>query len=130
APEFRNHAYEDSPLPIAEGQTISQPFIVGLMLGALRLEPSDIVLEIGTGSGYQTALLAELAAHVFSIERHAALAHDAKEVLTRLGYQNVTLLLGDGSQGLSAHAPYNSIVVAAGAPRVPPTLLSQLRLGG
>jgi protein-L-isoaspartate(D-aspartate) O-methyltransferase len=130
AQEFREQAYEDSPLPIAEGQTISQPFIVALMLEALALRPEHRVLEVGTGSGYQTALLAELAAEVFSIERHAPLAHDAKEILTQLGYDNVTLLLGDGSQGLAAHAPYDAIVVAAAAPQIPRSLLDQLRPDG
>jgi protein-L-isoaspartate(D-aspartate) O-methyltransferase len=127
APQFRGQAYDDAPLPIAEGQTISQPFIVALMLEALALRPEYTVLEIGTGSGYQTALLAELAAHVFTVERHAALAHDAKEMLTQLGYSNVAVLLGDGTQGLAAHAPYDAIVVSAGAPQIPPRLLSQLR---
>jgi protein-L-isoaspartate(D-aspartate) O-methyltransferase len=130
APEFQDRAYDDSPLPIAEGQTISQPFIVALMLQALALQPEYCVLEIGTGSGYQTALLAELAAHVFTIERHAALAHNAKEILAQFGYNNVTLLLGDGSQGLAVHAPYDAIVVAAGAPQIPRSLLQQLREGG
>ena len=130
APEFQDRAYEDSPLPIAEGQTISQPLIVALMLEALALRPEHTVLEIGTGSGYQTAVLAELTNHVFTIERHAALAHDAKEVLTRIGYSNVTVLLGDGSQGLVAHAPYDAIAVAAGAPQIPRPLFHQLRQGG
>ena len=130
APELREQAYEDTPLPLAEGQTISQPYIVALMLEALHLQPDHTVLEIGTGSGYQTALLAELAARVFSIERHAVLARQAKEVLTRLGYDNVTLLLGDGSQGLPATAPYDAIIVAAAAPGIPPPLFEQLREGG
>jgi protein-L-isoaspartate(D-aspartate) O-methyltransferase len=130
APELREQAYEDTPLPLAEGQTISQPYIVALMLEALQLQPDHTVLEIGTGSGYQTALLAELAARVFSIERHAVLARQAKEVLTRLGYENVTLLLGDGSQGLPATAPYDAIIVAAAAPGIPPPLFEQLREGG
>jgi protein-L-isoaspartate(D-aspartate) O-methyltransferase len=130
APEFQDRAYDDSPLPIAEGQTISQPFIVALMLEALALQPTHSVLEIGTGSGYETALLAELAAHVFTIERHAALAHNAKEILAQLGYNNVILMLGDGSQGLAVHAPYDAIVVAAGAPHIPHSLLKQLREGG
>lgn len=129
-PEFRAQAYDDSPLPIAEGQTISQPFIVALMLEALALRPEHKVLEIGTGSGYQTALLAELVHHVFTIDRHAALVHDAKEILTQLGYGNVTVLLGDGSQGLKTYAPYDAIIVAAGAPQIPRTLYQQLREGG
>ena len=130
APEFRALAYDDCPLPIAEGQTISQPFIVALMLEALALHPEHTVLEIGSGSGYQTALLSELTTQVFTIERHAALAHVAKEVLTRLGYTNATVFLGDGSQGLAAHAPYHAIAVAAGAPQVPRSLFQQLRVGG
>jgi len=130
ASEFHAQAYDDMPLPLAEGQTISQPFIVALMLEALRIEPNDTVLEIGTGSGYQTALLAELAARVISIERHSALAHDAKQALTRLGYGNVTLLLGDGSQGCPTYAPYDAIVVAAAAPEIPPALFDQLQEGG
>jgi protein-L-isoaspartate(D-aspartate) O-methyltransferase len=130
APEFRAQAYDDCPLPIAEGQTISQPFIVALMLEALALRPEHTVLEIGTGSGYQTALLAELTTRVFTIERHAALAHDAKEVLTQFGYNNVTVLLGDGSQGLADHSPYDAIAVTAGAPQIPRPLFQQLRIGG
>jgi protein-L-isoaspartate(D-aspartate) O-methyltransferase len=130
APDFRSQAYEDSPLPIAEGQTISQPFIVALMLESLALQPEHKVLEIGTGSGYQTALLSELVNHVFTIDRHSALVHDAKEILTQLGYSNVTVFLGDGSQGLPTFAPYDAIVVAAGAPQIPSTLLQQLRDGG
>jgi protein-L-isoaspartate(D-aspartate) O-methyltransferase len=130
APELREQAYEDTPLPLAEGQTISQPYIVALMLEALQLQPDHTVLEIGTGSGYQSALLAELAARVFSIERHAVLARQAKEVLTRLGYDNITILLGDGSQGLPATAPYDAIIVAAAAPGIPPPLFEQLREGG
>jgi protein-L-isoaspartate(D-aspartate) O-methyltransferase len=128
--ELRSQAYEDSPLPIAEGQTISQPFIVALMLEALALRPEYTLLEIGTGSGYQTALLAELVNHVFTIDRHAALVHHAKEMLTQLGYSNVTVLLGDGSQGLAPYAPYDAIIVAAGAPQIPQTLYHQLREGG
>ena len=123
-------AYEDGPLPIGEGQTISQPYIVALMVEAAQIMPADRVLEVGTGSGYQTALLAELAASVISIERHAALAHDAKQALTRLGYRNVVLLLGDGSQGVPAYAPYDDIVVAAAAPEIPPALFDQLQEGG
>lgn len=130
SPEFREHAYEDAPLPIGEGQTISQPYIVALMLDALHLQPQHTVLEIGTGSGYQTALLAELVARVFSIERHAALARCAKQVLTQFGYDNIVLLLGDGSQGLPAPAPYDAIVVSAAAPDIPRPLFDQLREGG
>jgi len=130
SPEFRDHAYEDAPLPIGEGQTISQPYMVALMLDALRLQPHHTVLEIGTGSGYQTAILAELVTRVFSIERHAALARCARQVLTQLGYVNVVQLLGDGTQGLPATAPYDAIVVSAAAPDLPRPLFEQLRDGG
>ncbi len=127
---YRDQAYEDHPLPIAQGQTISQPYIVALMLEELSLKPEDKVLEVGTGSGYVTALLAELAAEVFSIERHAALAEEARATLARLGYANVQLFVGDGSQGLPEHAPYDAILVSAAALRLPPALVAQLAEGG
>ncbi len=127
---YRDQAYEDHPVPIAEGQTISQPYIVALMLEALALKPADRVLEVGTGSGYVTALLAELAAEVFSVERHAALAAAARELLARLGYTNVNVIVGDGSRGLLEYAPYNAIMVSAAAPELPPALLAQLAEGG
>jgi len=131
APErYRDQAYEDHPLPIGEGQTISQPYIVAIMLEALRLMPMDRVLEVGTGSGYVTALLAELAAEVISIERHAALADEARELLARFGYQNVKVVPGDGSMGFPEAAPYDAITVAAAAPQVPNSLLEQLAEGG
>src|ERR1700735_2254308 len=98
--EFRDQVYEDHPIPIGEGQTVSQPYIVAIMLQALALNPSDTVLEIGTGSGYQTALLVELTGEVYSVERHASLAHIAESTLGRLGYTNVEVVLGDGSNGL------------------------------
>jgi protein-L-isoaspartate(D-aspartate) O-methyltransferase len=129
-PTFRDRAYEDHPLPIGQGQTISQPYIVALMLEALALTPRDRVLEVGTGSGYVTALLAELTAEVFSVERHAALADEAREVLARLGYAKVKVMAGDGSQGLPPAAPYDAILVSAAAYQVPPVLLAQLRDGG
>jgi protein-L-isoaspartate(D-aspartate) O-methyltransferase len=128
--QYRAQAYEDHPLPIAEAQTISQPYIVALMLEALALKPTDNVLEVGTGSGYATALLAELAAHVVSIERHAVLADAAKELLSRLGYTNVKVTVGDGSQGFLANAPYDAILVSAAAATVPPTLVAQIADGG
>jgi protein-L-isoaspartate(D-aspartate) O-methyltransferase len=128
--EFRDQAYEDHPIPIAEGQTVSQPFIVALMLQAAALDSSDTVLEIGTGSGYETALLCELSRQVYSVERHAALALAAEAVLTRLGYTNVTVSVGDGSQGLPQLAPFDAIVVSAAAPQIPPPLFDQLREGG
>jgi protein-L-isoaspartate(D-aspartate) O-methyltransferase len=131
APEqYRDQAYEDHPLPIGEGQTISQPYIVALMLEALALTPADRVLEVGTGSGYVTALLAEIVAQVFSVERHAALADAARDLLVRLGYTNVTVIVGDGSQGFAEAAPYNAIIVSAAAPEVPRALVTQLAEGG
>jgi len=127
--EFRDQAYEDHPIPIAEGQTVSQPFIVALMLQAAGIGQSDTVLEIGTGSGYETAILCELSRQVYSVERHASLAHGAEAVLSRLGYTNVTISVGDGSLGLPEHAPFDSIVVSAAAPQIPPPLFEQLREG-
>ncbi len=127
---YRDQAYEDHPLPIGQGQTISQPYIVALMLEALAVKPDDKVLEVGTGSGYVTALLAELAAEVFSIERHARLAEEARAILARLGYRNVRPFVGDGSQGLPEHAPYDAILVSAAALKLPPALVAQLAEGG
>jgi protein-L-isoaspartate(D-aspartate) O-methyltransferase len=130
AEPYRDRAYDDNPLPIGEDQTISQPYIVALMLELLDLSPENTVLEVGTGSGYQTALLAELSRHVYSIERHPALANEARAVLSRMGYQNVTLEVGDGSQGLPAYAPFDRIVVSAAAPKIPQALFDQLQEGG
>jgi len=127
---YRESAYEDHPLPIGDGQTISQPYIVAIMLEALELKPTDKVLEVGTGSGYVTALLAELTAQVYSIERHPALAAEAQRVLTTLGYTNVEIVIGDGTAGLPAHAPYDAIIVSAATSELPPALISQLREGG
>ena len=126
----RGEAYEDHPLPIGDGQTISQPYVVALMLESLQLTPGDKVLEVGTGSGYVTALLAELAQQVFSIERHPALARSAREVLASLGYANVQVFTGDGTLGLPASAPFDAILVSAAAPDLPRALLSQLRESG
>jgi protein-L-isoaspartate(D-aspartate) O-methyltransferase len=128
--DYRHQVYEDHPIPIGEGQTLSQPYIVAVMLEALKLDPSDAVLEIGTGSGYQTALLSELTRKVYSIERHASLARAAQATLARLGYSNVEVLLGDGSHGLPERAPFDAIVVSAAAPQIPPPLFEQLREGG
>jgi protein-L-isoaspartate(D-aspartate) O-methyltransferase len=128
--QYRNQAYEDHPLPIGEEQTISQPYIVAIMLEALALKPESRVLEIGTGSGYATALLAELTAQVFSVERHAGLANQARALLTRLGYKNVKVIAGDGSKGLSESAPYDAILVSAAAPELPRALLDQLAESG
>jgi len=129
-PRYRDQAYEDHPLPINAGQTVSQPYIVALMLEILRLEPSSKVLEIGTGSGYQTAILAEICAHVYSVERHPQLAYEAQETLSRLGFTNLTLRVGDGGQGLPEYAPFDAIVVSAAAKQIPVPLFAQLREGG
>jgi protein-L-isoaspartate(D-aspartate) O-methyltransferase len=126
----RDQAYEDHPLPIGEGQTISQPYIVALMLQVLTLAPTDRVLEVGTGSGYLTALLAELVAQVVSVERHAVLADSARVVLARMGYCNARVIVGDGSLGYPEAAPYDAIIVSAAAPEVPSALLAQLGEGG
>jgi protein-L-isoaspartate(D-aspartate) O-methyltransferase len=127
---YRAQAYEDHPLPIGDNQTISQPYIVAIMLEYLQLKPTDKVLEVGTGSGYVTALLAELAAQVFSIERHPALAESAREVLAALGYASAQVLTGDGTLGLPAIAPFDAIIVSAAASEPPPTLIAQLREQG
>ncbi|MGE5052687.1 MAG: protein-L-isoaspartate(D-aspartate) O-methyltransferase [Acidobacteriota bacterium] len=127
---YRDQAYEDHPLPIGEGQTISQPYIVAIMLEALSLMPSDRVLEVGTGSGYVTALLAQLTAEVIAIERSPALADSASAVLSRLGYRNVSVEVGDGSRGFAAAAPYDAIIVSAAAPQLPHELMEQLAEGG
>jgi protein-L-isoaspartate(D-aspartate) O-methyltransferase len=126
----RDRAYEDHPLPIGEGQTISQPYVVALMLESLQLTAADTVLEVGTGSGYATALLAELTANVFSIERHASLAANARAVLASLVYTNVRVFTGDGTLGLPDHASFDAILVSAASFDVPPALLSQLREAG
>src|SRR3989475_117532 len=125
-----DRAYEDSALPIGEKQTISQPYIVALMTQALALRPTDKVLEIGTGSGYQTAILAELAERVYSIERVKSLALQARERLDRMGCRNVAIRIGDGPYGWGDAAPFDAILVAAGSPSVPPLLVEQLREGG
>ena len=131
APErYRSQAYEDHPLPIAQGQTISQPYIVAIMLEALRLAPTDRVLEVGTGSGYVTALLSEMTAEVVSIERHAALADAARDLLRCLGYTNARVITGDGSRGFPESAPYDAIMVSAAAAQLPPQLVEQLAEGG
>ena len=127
---LRSEAFEDHPVSIGHGQTISQPYIVGYMSEALRLEPSHRVLEIGAGCGYQTAVLAELAAEVFSIEVIPELADRARTTLADLGYTNIHIRAGDGYQGWSEHAPYDRIVGAAAAEAVPQVLLDQLKDGG
>lgn len=131
APErYRDQAYEDHPLPIGEGQTISQPYIVASMLEALGLSPDDKVLEVGTGSGYVTALLAELVAEVVSIERHLSLANAARELIDRMGYRNVRIIAGDGSRGFPEAGPYDGIIVSAAAPELPRELVRQLAQNG
>jgi protein-L-isoaspartate(D-aspartate) O-methyltransferase len=127
---YQDQAYEDHPLPLGEGQTISQPYIVASMLEALNLQTTDKVLEVGTGSGYVAALLGELVAQVFSVERHAALASGARQTIAKLGYRNVEVLLGDGSQGLPQHQPFDAIIVSAAAAHLPAALLAQLADGG
>lgn len=123
---FQHEAYADHPIPIGAGQTISQPYIVALMTELLRLQGHERVLEIGTGSGYQVAILAELALEVYSVEQLPELMQEAQSRLSALGYANVHLTVGDGSPGWPEHAPYDGILVAAAAPRVPPPLLAQL----
>lgn len=129
-PQLVESAYFDHPLSIGYGQTISQPYIVAYMTEALRLQPSDRVLEIGTGSGYQAAILAEIASEVVSIEIVKPLAAEAKERLMSMGYSNVTVLAGDGYQGYKLRAPYNAIIVTAAPENIPPPLLEQLAEGG
>ena len=129
-PEEQDLAYEDIPLPIGLDQTISQPFIVALMTEALELTGSEKVLEVGTGSGYQAAILAELARLVITVERLPALTEGAKRVLDSLGYTNIVVHLAEKTLGWQAEAPYDAIMVTAGAPRVPVDLLAQLAIGG
>src|SRR6267378_4167943 len=128
--ELRSRAYEDVPLPIGGGQTISQPYIVAAMTAALHLRPSDRVLEIGTGCGYQAAILSRLAGEVFGVERRPELALSASTHLARLGYTNVHVHCGDGTLGLPEFAPFDAILVAAAAPAIPQPLLAQLADGG
>lgn len=127
---MRDQAYSDYPLPIGEKQTISQPYIVALMTEALELKGHEKVLELGTGSGYQAAILAELADRVFSIERIPSLAYRANQILQKLGYKNVIIRVTDGTLGWPEEAPFDGILVTAGAPRIPQTLVDQLALGG
>jgi protein-L-isoaspartate(D-aspartate) O-methyltransferase len=125
-----SQAYNDHPLPIGEKQTISQPYMVALMTEALELQGHERVLEIGTGSGYQTAILAELAEKIYSIERLRALSSRAQRLLDDLGYFNVVLRVGDGTVGLKEEAPFDAIMVTAGSPNVPQPLVDQLAMGG
>jgi len=130
AAEDAANAYGDSPLPIGAGQTISQPYIVAAMLEQLELHPQDRVLEVGTGTGYEAAILGELAAEVWTIERQPELAEKARAILQRFGYANVHVVQGDGSRGLPEQAPFGKILVAAAAPRIPEMLIEQLADGG
>lgn len=127
---LRDQAYGDFPLPIGEGQTISQPYIVALMTEALELKGIERVLEIGTGSGYQTAILAELALWVYTIERFPTLLERAKKVLKELGYKNISFKLDDGTLGWKEAAPFDAIIVTAASPDIPPPLVEQLAEGG
>ncbi len=126
---LRPNAYDNSPLPIGNGQTISQPFIVGLMTDLLDPEPDDVILEIGAGSGYQAAILAELVKEVHTVEIIPTLARAAMSRLEHLGYANVWVEEGDGYHGLPDHAPYDGIIVTAAAPHIPPPLVAQLKPG-
>ena len=123
-------AYEDRPLPIGLGQTISQPFIIALMTASLELTGKEKVLEVGTGSGYQAAILAELAKTVVTVERMPDLAGAAKEVLDKLGYDNISMRIAEPTMGWQLEAPYDAIIVTAGAPKIPECLISQLKTGG
>lgn len=129
-PPQRPSAYRDRPLAIGAGQTISQPFMVALMTDLLAIEPDDVVLEIGTGSGYQAAVLGELAKDVYTIEIVESLGRGAADTLRRLGYANVHVRIGDGYKGWPEHAPFDSIIVTAAPDHVPPALVEQLKPGG
>ena len=127
---LQSSAYADYPLPIGEGQTISQPYMVALMMQCLELEGDERVLEIGTGSGYQVALLAELAKEVYSVERIESLSRKAAKILQGLGYTNIKFKVGDGTKGWAEYSPYGGIMVTAGSPAIPRTLVDQLSEGG
>lgn len=129
-PEYQSQAYSDHPLPINCGQTISQPYIVGLMSELIKPHPTHRILEVGTGSGYQAAVLSLLVAEVHSIDRHADLVTKAQEIMRDLNYSNTYFYVGDGSQGLPDLAPFDAILITAGAPSVPAPLLKQLKVGG
>lgn len=128
--DAKSSAYSDEPLPVGWGQTISQPYIVAYMTEALDLEGGERVLEIGTGSGYQAAVLAECAAYVYTVEVIEALSQRAEEVLQSLGYDNIAFRIGDGSQGWEEHAPFDAVIVTAAAARIPEKLENQLGVGG
>ena len=128
--ELRDQAYEDHPLPIGANQTISQPYMVALMAEALELKGTERVFEVGTGSGYLAAVLSELCAEVFSVETVEKLASKARNLLTSLGYRNVSVLMGDGTLGWEEHSPYDAVVISAAAPCIPRPLLEQLKTPG
>ena len=127
---YRYLAYEDRPLPIGFDQTISQPYIVALMTKLLDVQPNDRILEIGTGSGYQAAILSRLCSWAFSIERFQSLASQAENTLEEVGYDNVTIVCKDGGQGLEKHSPFDGIIITAAAPSIPQPLIDQLKPGG
>ena len=127
---FSEKAYDDTPLPIACGQTISQPTIVGIMTQALQVKPRDKVLEVGTGSGYQAAILSLLARRVYTVERHSLLVYNATQIFKRLDISNITTILSDGGYGLEQQAPFDRIIVTAASDDPPSSLLSQLKVGG
>jgi len=129
-PEYVYAAYDDGPLPIGAGQTISQPYIVALMTELLHLQGPEKVLEVGTGSGYQTAILAELAREVYTVELELELLERARRLLASMGYTNIYFRHGDGSEGWPEAAPFDAIIVTAAPPEVPPALIEQLRVGG
>ncbi len=128
--ESRHSAYMDGPLSIGQGQTISQPYIVALMTEALELRGHERVLEIGTGSGYQAAILSQLASHVYTVERIPELASRAQDLFRQLGYDNISMHVGDGTLGWLEHAPYEAIIITAAAPEIPRPLTDQLAEGG
>ena len=127
---FSEKAYDDTPLPIACGQTISQPTVVGLMTQALQVTSRDKVLEVGTGSGYQAAILSLLARRVYTVERHSLLVHNATKVFQKLGINNITTILADGGYGLEQQAPFDRIIISAAAEDIPQILIKQLKYGG
>jgi protein-L-isoaspartate(D-aspartate) O-methyltransferase len=126
----RDKAYQDRALPLGQGQTVSQPYMVAFMTQALHLRGGEKVLEIGTGSGYQAAILSHIARYVYSVERHPELANQAKRLFQELGYTNIEVEIGDGSKGLPEYAPYDGIIVTAAAPEIPEDLIDQLAVGG
>ncbi len=129
-PEIMDYAFDDRPLPIGQGQTISQPYMVALMTDLLEPQPTQSILEIGTGSGYQAAILAQLVQQVYSLEIIPSLAAEAADLLFRLGYTNIEIKTGDGHSGWEEHAPYDGIIVTAAATHLPPALIDQLQPGG